>query len=52
VFFARYMKGLRQTEPVVAEVEGDEVVVATAVSDQQSAPDDYASRIEQELKEE
>jgi cytochrome c-type biogenesis protein CcmH len=40
IFFARYMKGLRQEEPVVAE---------TAVSTK-PAPDDYAARIEQELK--
>ena len=48
VFFARYMKGLRNDSPVEATT-GTEV--ETAVSDQQLAPDDYAARIEQELRE-
>lgn len=43
IFFARYMKGLRKDEAEAAAVE-------TAVSTP-PAPDDYASRIEQELRE-
>lgn len=50
VFFARYMKGLRTAEPAVAGAGAVEVDVETAVSDE-PAPDDYAARIEQELKE-
>lgn len=48
IFFARYMKGLRQAEPVGVGENG--VVLGTAVS-QEPAPDDYVARIEQELKE-
>ena len=48
VFFARYMKGLRNDSPVEATTGAE---VETAVSDQQTAPDDYAARIEQELRE-
>jgi cytochrome c-type biogenesis protein CcmH len=47
VFFARYMKGLRQDEPT-------EKTAPLASSEQaaspETAPDDYAARIEQELK--
>ena len=50
VFFARYMKGLRNTEPAAADAVESEAEVATAVSDEPAA-DDYAARIEQELKE-
>lgn len=55
VFFARYMKGLRQDEPAAAGVAGgNEVEMPTSASSGQAvssepALDDYAARIEQEL---
>jgi len=58
VFFARYMIGLRDSKPSV-EGTGDsgeqiDTITSTssdqAVSDQEPASDDYAARIEQELK--
>lgn len=42
IFFVRYMKGLRQHEPPVADVAGNDMAKAI--------PDDYATRVEQELK--
>ena len=46
IFFARYMKGLRQDEPA-----GETATSASSVQavSPESAPDDYASRVEQEL---
>ncbi|MBE2220795.1 MAG: cytochrome c-type biogenesis protein CcmH [Anaerolineae bacterium] len=45
VFFARYMKGLRQDDP-------ETVTSASGVQDvsPEPAPDDYSARVEQELK--
>ena len=56
VFFARYMKGLRDDTPDVAvmSADGETAVSASSVQDgssEQPAPDDYAARIEQELRE-
>lgn len=47
VFFARYMKGLRQDEPAVETATS---VNSVEVVSQEPAPDDYAARVEQELK--
>ncbi len=51
IFFARYMKGLRDEEPNVVSANVDQETVMPDVSDQQPASDDYAARIEQELRE-
>lgn len=55
IFFARYMKGLRQAEPAVAGADDSEIAtMANSIQDEsveQPDPDDYAARIEQELRE-
>ena len=50
LFFSRYMRGLRTSEPDTAVASGSNSAMTIPPEVSQPAPDDYLARVEEELK--